>query len=147
MSFLDFLGLGSTDKAESQQALDAVQRANQSLNIEVSIAAHENWLTRLETYVSGHSSEELNPVHIACDDQCDLGKWIYSDGEKYLGEYAAFKDLKATHKLFHFKASSVVSLCQDERVEEARATLANDMHKTSKKIRQRLLDLKGVAEG
>jgi len=147
MSFLGFFGFRSADQVDSHKALNAVQKANQSLNIEVSIAAHENWLTRLETYVAGHSTEALDPAQICCDDKCDLGKWIYGDGEKYLGEYASFKDLKATHKMFHFKASSVVSLCQDERVDEARATLADDMQKTSKKIRQRLLDLKGVAEG
>lgn len=144
MSFLSFFGFGSTDKKDGLLAMEAAKKASQSLNIEVAIAAHENWLTRLETCIAGHSQEKLDPAHIACDDRCDLGKWIYSDGQKYLGTYAAFNDLKATHKMFHFKASSIVSLKQADRIEEARKELGGDIQKLSHKIQQRLRDLQAI---
>lgn len=143
MGLLAFFGFGHSDD-NAIHAQEAARKASQSLNIEVAIAAHENWLTRLETYLSGHSHEDLEPGKIACDDCCDLGKWIYSDGKKYLGDFAAFRDLQATHKMFHFKASSVVSLHQAERTAEAQAELAGDLQKLSHKVKQRLLDLKAV---
>jgi hypothetical protein len=143
MGLLDFFGFGH-DHLDALQAKEAANHASLSLDIDVSIAAHENWLTRLEAYTSGHSHETLDPEHTACDDQCALGKWIYSDGEKYLGQYAAFNDLKATHKMFHYKASSIISLVQSGNQTEAEKELAGDIHKLTMKIRQRLQDLKYI---
>lgn len=143
MGLLAFFGFGHSDQA-AIMAQESARRASQSLNIEVSIAAHENWLTRLETYLAGRSHEELEPAQIACDDKCELGHWIYGDGKKYLGEFAAFQDLQATHKMFHFKASSIVSLHQANRTQEAEKELAGDIQKLSMKIKQRLTDLKAV---
>jgi methyl-accepting chemotaxis protein len=145
MGLLNFFGWGS-NKQEAIQALESAKKASQSLNIDVSIAAHENWLTRLETYTAGHSCDHLDPSDVASDCKCDLGKWIYSDGEKHLGQYAAFQDLKATHKMFHFKASSIVSLTQAGRKEAAEKELAGDIQKMSLKIRKRLEDLKNIEE-
>ena len=142
MGILSFLGFSGRDKKDAMLALETARLASQSLNIDVAIAAHQNWLTRLEAFVAGHSHEQLDPVHIACDDKCDLGKWIYSDGQKHLGNYAAFNDLKATHKMFHFKASSIVSLQQAGRYDEAHNELSGDIQKLSGKICQRLQDLK-----
>ena len=143
MGLLAFFGFGHSDN-NALLAQEAARRASQSLDIEVSIAAHENWLTRLETYLSGRSHEELEPEKVACDNCCDLGKWIYSDGKKHLGDFAAFHDLQATHKMFHFKASSIVSLHQAGRTEEAHAELAGDLQRLSHKVKQRLTDLKAV---
>lgn len=145
MGILSFFGFGSSDnKKDALQAMEAAKKASQTLNIEVSIAAHENWLTRLETCIAGRSDEKLDPVHIACDDRCDLGKWIHSDGQKYLGQYAAFNDLKATHKMFHFRVSSIVSLQQAGKIDDARRELSGDIQKLSVKIKQRLTDLKNI---
>jgi hypothetical protein len=143
MGLLGFFGFGHSDD-NAVVAMHAAQKASQSLNIEVSIAAHENWLTRLETYLAGRSHEELEPAAIACDETCELGHWIYTDGKKYLGNYAAFQDLQASHKMFHFKASSIVSLHQANHKEEAEKELAGDIQKLSHKISQRLRDLKAI---
>ncbi|MDO6681580.1 MULTISPECIES: CZB domain-containing protein [unclassified Oceanobacter] len=143
MRLMNFFGFGH-DHQDAIHAKEAAKRASVSLDIDVSIAAHENWLTRLETYISGHSHETLDPTHAACDDECELGKWIYSDGEKYLGQYAAFNDLKATHKMFHYKASSIISLVQADNHSDAEKELAGDIHKLTLKIRQRLQDLKYI---
>lgn len=143
MGLLAFFGFGHDDK-NAVVAQAAARRASQSLNIDVSIAAHENWLTRLETYLAGRSHEELEPEKIACDDKCELGHWIYGEGQQNLGDFAAFRDLQAAHKMFHFKASSIVSLHQANRTEEAQKELAGDIQKLSSKIKQRLTDLKAI---
>lgn len=145
MGILNFFGFGHDDQ-KAKEAVMAAERARHSLDIDVAIAAHENWLTRLEAYCANASKdrEQLDPDHLACDDKCDLGKWIYSDGEKYLGEFAAFSDLKATHKMFHYKASSIITLCQADQKEKAEQEMAGDLYKLSKKIHQRLEDLKQI---
>ncbi len=39
---------------KTSSSVEILDKASQSLNIDVSIAAHEDWLTRLETYTAGH---------------------------------------------------------------------------------------------
>lgn len=71
-------------------------------------------------YLEGKSSEDLRPELICHDNRCDLGKWIYSDGEKQLGQYIVFSELRAVHKMFHLHASSVVALTKCGQAEGSR---------------------------
>lgn len=148
MSFFDFFRFSNHQKLSAQEeaeAKESLNKATQTLEIDVAIMAHDNWKVRLEAYLSGKSSEDLRPEVIACDENCDLGKWIYSDGHKYLAKYAAFSDLKATHKMFHYTASSLVTLSQAGKQEEAKQILDSDFSTLSTKIRRRLSDLKGLS--
>ncbi|MBM96446.1 MAG: hypothetical protein CMI09_11465 [Oceanospirillaceae bacterium] len=144
MGLLSFFGFGADSAHNAHIAAEAAKRARNSLDIDVCIAAHENWLTRLETYLVGRGSARLDPEKVASDSNCDLGRWIHGDGEKYLGEYAAFQDLKAIHQMFHYKASSVVSLYNAEKVMEAQQELSGDVTRLSHKIITRLEDLKNI---
>ena len=129
---------------DEEAARHAFDRATKLLDIDVSIMAHENWKLRLTAYLNGTSSEELRPEVVCCDDKCDLGKWIYGDGGEWLGKYGTFADLKATHKMFHYVASNIVSLHQSGNEQEARATLNGQFDKLSSKIKQRLTDMKAL---
>lgn len=86
MGFFDFFRSSDTDTRlsmdEEKNAQNAFMAASHSLDIDVAIAAHENWKTRLGAFITGTSTESFRPEVICCDDQCDLGKWIYQDGEK-----------------------------------------------------------------
>lgn len=148
MSFFDFFrhsDAADDHKAHEQaEAQAALIKATDSLNIDVSIAAHENWKVRLDAYMAGKSNEDLRPDVVCCDDHCDLGKWIYGDGEAHLGKYVTFQDLKATHKMFHYTASTVVTLSQAGRSEEARHLLDGEFTKLSTTIKRRLGDLKAL---
>lgn len=145
MGFLDFFkSFGS--KAERDKAQQDVGKALTSLDIDVAISAHQNWKDRLLTYLEGRSTEDLRPEVICHDDRCDLGKWIHSDGQKQLGQYAMFSELRAVHKMFHQQASSVVALHQTGKRGDAKALLDGEYSKTSERIIRRLKDLKLLNE-
>lgn len=145
MGFFDFFkSKDSTNGEDEKAARAALSKATRNLDIDISIAAHENWKVRLDSFVEGNSSEQFTASDVACDQSCELGKWIYNDGEANLGKYAAFVDLKAQHKMFHFTASSVISLTQAGKTEEAHKLLNSDFEKLSTRVKQRLIDLKGM---
>lgn len=145
MGFFDFFKSKEGANGEDEKAAKAaLTKATRNLDIDISIAAHENWKIRLDSFVEGNSSEAFTASEVACDQTCELGKWIYSDGEANLGKYAAFIDLKAQHKMFHFTASSVISLTQAGKSEEAHKLLNSDFEKLSTRVKQRLIDLKGM---
>ena len=132
------------DEAAERAAQESFERATKLLDIDVAIMAHENWKLRLQSYLQGNSTEDLKPEVVCCDDRCDLGKWIYGDGGNLLGKYGTFADLKATHKMFHYTASNIVSLHQTGNREEAERVLNDNFVKLSNKIKSRLSDLKAL---
>lgn len=86
------------------------------------IVAHTRWKHRLDQYVSGISSEKLDPRVIEQDDQCQLGKWIHDEGKKYAID-ADYNELKAKHAEFHKRAAEVVRACHRGDKAEARRLL------------------------
>lgn len=145
MGFFSFFkSKGSAAEAEEKAAREALERATRNLDIDISIAAHDNWKVRLSSFIDGDSSETFTATNVACDKSCELGKWLYSDGEQNLGKYAAFIDLKGQHKMFHLSASSVISLTQAGKTEEAKKLLNGEFNKLSIRVTQRLEDLKGM---
>jgi hypothetical protein len=133
-----------TDHNAERAAQEAFDRATKLLDIDVAIMAHENWNMRLKSYLKGTSTEDLKPEIVCCDDRCDLGKWIYGDGGALLGNYGTFADLKATHKMFHYVASNIVTLHQSGSDEEAQQMLEGSFLKLSNKIKLRLSDMKAL---
>lgn len=146
MGLLDLFKLFGS-KAERIKAQQDVGKALTSLDIDVAIGAHQNWKARLALYLEGKSTEDLRPEVICHDDRCDLGKWIHSDGQKQLGQYAMFAELRAVHKIFHQHASSVVALQNAGKHADAKALLDGEYAKTSERVIRRLKDLKLLNEG
>lgn len=144
MGFFDFFSKDKGNAKEEEAARQALAKATRNLDIDVSIAAHENWKTRLTAHLGNQSQHPLNPDEVANDHNCDLGKWIYNDGEALLGKYSTFTDLKAQHKMFHYTASNVISLVQAGEIDKAKDILEGEFTKLSKRIKQRLTDLKGL---
>ncbi len=141
MGLFDFLkSFGS--KKEQEKAQQDVAQALTKLDLDIAIGAHRNWKDRLTNYLAGNSSEDLRPEVICHDDRCDLGKWIHSDGQRQLGQYSMFLELRAVHKIFHQQASSVVALHQSGKLEAAQWLLDGEYSKTSDRIVSRLEDLK-----
>ena len=129
---------------QSELGLDAkaASAVLAELDIDKAIAAHENWKARLQKRLDGTSDEVLDPAVVCLDNRCDLGKWIYSDGQKQLGQYPMFVELRAVHKIFHQQASSVVALHQSGKLDAAKWLLDGEYTKTSNRIVSRLEDLK-----
>jgi Chemoreceptor zinc-binding domain len=135
MSFLSslfggFFGLGK----QSQVEIDFAQSALHDLDIQVAIAAHENWKNRLQAYLDGTSKEVFDANVVCFDDRCDLGKWIHSSGKAKMGQYPGFTALMSHHKMFHFAASNIVALQSRGKTKEADVILKGQFAQFSKSV-------------
>ncbi len=77
------------------------------LNFKGAIDSHVKWKTRLEKFVNNESDEKLKVEDVYLDNNCTLGKWIYGDGSKLLGD--DLSELKKAHASFHKNAGLVLS--------------------------------------
>ncbi len=152
--FSRLFGMGNTATHEKPAAeavdpnslmgLDAKSAASvlAEIDIDTAIAAHENWKLRLQNYLNGNSTENLQPEIICLDDRCDLGKWLHGPGGQRLGRYPAFSVLVARHKYFHVQASNVVAMAQANDKEQATKTLEGSYRHASNQVVLLLKELK-----
>lgn len=75
------------------------------MDFQNALNTHTKWKVRICACIEGQ--ETLDPVQVAEDNRCDLGKWIYGDGCKY-SSLPEFATLKAEHTAFHKTASEVI---------------------------------------
>ena len=112
------------------------------LNFMTAIEAHIKWKTRLESYIQGTSNEDLKVEVICRDDQCPLGKWIYSTGGERFGTIDTFGEMKGQHALFHQCAGRVLDTAQQGRKEEAMRLLQyGDYVRASEQVKRLLAKL------
>ena len=111
------------------------------LNLKEVINAHLNWNERLKNYLNETSDESLDVHHIAPDDLCVLGKWIYGPGAHQFGKYEEFKNLKHTHKHFHLLAGEIVDKFNSGESSYARTLLKSDFRALSNHIQLSLVRL------
>ncbi len=112
------------------------------LDFVAAIEAHRKWKDRLTDYVNGTSTEKLDHSAICRDDQCALGKWIYSSGVSLTGHLPLFHQLKAKHAQFHVSAAQVVEQVQMGKKENALKILQEgDFPKNSREVQALLSKL------
>ena len=128
--------------------LDAGESAEVAgLDFQAAVSAHQKWKTRLQACVDGTSDEKLDPNVVGRDDQCVLGRWIYSQGTAAFGERPVFDDLKSAHAEFHRVAGMVLNAVYGGRQEEAGQLLASRFSQTSVKVLGLLANLFIEARG
>ncbi|MCK9382059.1 MAG: CZB domain-containing protein [Sulfuritalea sp.] len=109
------------------------------LNFKTAVDAHMKWKVRLESYISGTSTEQLKVEVVCRDDQCPLGKWIYDMGGEKFGYSETFFDMKAHHALFHRSAGDVLAAAQSGDADGARKLLhSGDYVKASERVKMLL---------
>lgn len=140
--FLDRLLSGKKTSAEMARL-----QKMRKIDLDVAIAAHKNWRYRLEAVLEGSEGQPPRPDQISCDKSCDLGKWIYGEGEQAFGDLAAFVELRATHQMFHYSASNVLTLALSNKRVEARKLMEDEFDTLSRRIELSLTDLKHGLQG
>ncbi len=143
MSALDWFKriLGQPGEAAAPPPADASTELA-GLNFMTAIEAHIKWKTRLESYIQGTSNEELKVEVICRDDQCPLGKWIYSTGGERFGTIDTFGDMKGQHALFHQCAGRIVEAAQAGKKDEAMRLLQyGDYVRASEQVKRLLAKL------
>ncbi len=76
--------------------------------IEAVIKAHFAWFDRLKGVIATGKSE-FKPDVVGKDNQCEFGKWVYSDLNQLCDE-KTFAEIKDYHAQFHKKASEVLTM-------------------------------------
>lgn len=138
-----FFGGGADQDSE---LMGDVAKVAESLDIQMAIAAHENWKLRLQAFLDGVSTEQFSPEVICFDDRCDLGKWIHGPGKQRLGAFPGFTALLGHHKMFHYAASNVVALSNAGKMTDARKMLAGQFSTFSSEVVRDLVTLRQLAE-
>jgi hypothetical protein len=95
------------------------QEETVGLNFKSAIEAHQNWKRRLTSVVEGSSAETLHVEIVSRDDQCLLGKWIYSANAEKFSALPQFEQLKKNHAHFHVCAGQVLHLAQTKNKTKA----------------------------
>ncbi len=143
MSALDWFKriLGQKTDAEVRLPVDATGEVA-GLNFMTAIEAHIKWKSRLENYIQGISTEDLKVEVVCRDDQCPLGKWIYSTGGERFGSIETFGEMKGQHALFHQCAGRVLETAQAGRKDEAMRLLQyGDYVRASEQVKRLLAKL------
>ena len=76
------------------------------MNFDEAIAAHSSWKQKLSLYLA-KPDKSIDAAKLEKDNQCELGKWIYSEAGK-MGSQEVFVELKQEHARFHVAAADVV---------------------------------------
>ncbi|MDD5296622.1 MAG: CZB domain-containing protein [Rhodocyclaceae bacterium] len=112
------------------------------LNFKSAVDAHMKWKSRLESYIGGTSTEDLKVEVVCRDDQCALGKWVYSQGGERFGFSETFADMKDHHAHFHRTAGEVLAMAQAGQKDQALRLLHHgDYGRTSERVKMALARL------
>lgn len=109
--------------------------------LDQAIGAHSQWKIKLLTAVNG--GEVPDQAKCCVDNQCDLGKWIYNEGQKAHGARPEFIALRETHKKFHGTVGEVIDLVSQKKVADAKKNiLEGAFYQRSKDVVKAISDLK-----
>jgi Chemoreceptor zinc-binding domain len=78
------------------------------LNLKQVLDAHTAWKTRLIKIIEGTSYETPNIAVVSQDNQCFLGKWLYSEGKALYGHLPEYESVRKVHAEFHLYAGEVL---------------------------------------
>ena len=90
--------------------------------IQTAIEAHFLWFDRLKNAIATQKSE-FKPEVVAKDNQCELGRWIYTD-LKALCDEKIYAEIKESHTNFHKKASEALTLALQGKIKDAEERIA-----------------------
>lgn len=80
---------------------------------------HLHWKSLVESLFDENNSSILNPSTIIKDNDCDLGKWIYSNEASRYSSSQSFKKLQEVHQNFHLYAGKIILDFQSGNIEDA----------------------------
>lgn len=104
------------------------------------IAEHQKWKTHLAEAVRGTATFQCNLA--VQDDQCAMGKWLYSEGIRDFAENLEFQALLIKHREFHKLAAHTLQLALDGQIQAAEYQLrCGELEQTSLEMYRHLIRL------
>jgi methyl-accepting chemotaxis protein len=95
-----------------------------AITLEAAYSLHQQWKENLRRAVQ--TKESIDTSTIGRDDCCDLGKWLYADGQHLYWGRPEFQSLLLHHKEFHLLAGAVAEVINNQQYELAAAYLSQD---------------------
>jgi len=111
--------------------------------------AHRTWRLRLQRFLIG--AEEIENQRLGSHEDCELGKWIYSDGLPTYGHLPEMQQLEKKHKKMHALVRQIVELKNAGKLPEAQrefstvAPLCEEVVALIAKVEQQALSSPGRA--
>ena len=103
------------------QRLHAGSQLDQTMAQTVDFArvkmAHRSWRLKLRGFLDGRT--DLDPSQLGSHQTCELGKWIYGEGEAAYADVPDFRELENKHKVMHALVRQVVDAKMAGKKEEA----------------------------
>jgi hypothetical protein len=120
-------------------------REKRKMNFDQAIRVHVDWKMKLSAYLSKPNGT-LSASTVSQDNQCELGKWIRGEGQKF-AKTPEFAKLTADHTHFHKAAGEVIRKADaGQRVAEEVALGASSEYATaSKAVVSSLMKMKAAA--
>lgn len=104
------------------------------------VAAHSAWKIRFRTEMKSGGKLDVNTIKV--DDKCDLGRWLYGDGQRYR-ELREFGTLLNSHKNFHRCAADVAADINIGRFQAAEVKInSGEFHSCSRDVVAAIMTLK-----
>ncbi|MDQ1313955.1 MAG: hypothetical protein QG662_64 [Pseudomonadota bacterium] len=123
MGLLDWLRRKEAGEESPPLTFESHENTLEGLDMKGAIDAHMQWRERLTDHLHGKSQETLEVGTVSCDDNCTLGKWIYSSGKRKFSHLRELEDLRLTHADFHLCAGEVLLKHENDEKEAAEQLL------------------------
>jgi Chemoreceptor zinc-binding domain len=115
------------------------------LNLKQVLDAHTAWKERLIKILNGTCDETPDVAVVSQDNQCFLGKWLYSEGKALYGHLPEYESVRKVHAEFHVCAGEVLEQHRLGYDEVADVLLKTKFRSTSNKNQMLLTRLFVVA--
>ena len=100
----------NTEMSEKQQQAS-------SLDFALAKTKHMAWKNKLRHFLDG--KEALTSAHAVSHKDCDLGKWLYSDGLKMYGDIPQMMEMEDVHEKMHGYIGDIIRQYNDGNKQEA----------------------------
>jgi Chemoreceptor zinc-binding domain len=131
---------GSTKGPETIQPA-MVEGELAGLSLQQALEAHQAWRAKLQKVLDGESNEKFDAEYVSADNQCTLGKWIYSEGKSLYSKLPEYEFVRKAHAEFHVCAGEVLTQHQAGNLAEAETLLKTKFRTASNKNQMLLTNL------
>jgi hypothetical protein len=112
------------------------------LNFKTALESHIKWKQNLKNIINGSIIEAYDPEELASDEQCILGKWLKTEGEKRFSHLPGFAAVVKAHTRFHLCAAGTLKYALDGNFEKADYELTRgDLARASLDVSRHLIRL------
>jgi hypothetical protein len=84
---------------------------------------HLIWKFKLRRFLDGEDA--LTMEQAVCHTECDLGKWLYSEGLKRYAHLPEMEELERVHFALHQEVKNIIHLKENGKYEEANTAYAH----------------------